>query len=129
MAFIVAALVIYVFALPHLLEALVGLPFLVKLLLSALLLIPPGFAMGMPFPSGLRALSGQDSLSRTVPTKKGAVEWAWALNAASSVLGSVLAMVIAIQFGLNVTLACGAVAYVLAMLLLRTFKRGLATGS
>ena len=52
MAFIVAALVIYVFALPHLLEALVGLPFVVKLLLSALLLIPPGFAMGMPFPSG-----------------------------------------------------------------------------
>ena len=40
------------------------------------------------------------------------------MNAASSVLGSVLAMVIAIQFGLNVTLACGAVAYMLAMLLL-----------
>ncbi len=33
------------------------------------------------------------------------------MNAASSVLGSVLAMVIAIQFGLNVTLACGAAAY------------------
>ena len=39
------------------------------------------------------------------------------MNAASSVLGSVLAMVIAIQFGLNVTLACGAAAYVLALLL------------
>ncbi len=128
MAFIVAALVIYVFALPHLLEALVGLPFIAKLLLSALLLIPPGFAMGMPFPSGLRALSGQDSFPGTVPTKHGAVEWAWAMNAASSVLGSVLAMVIAIQFGLNITLACGAVAYVLAMLLLRTFKRQLRNG-
>ncbi len=57
MAFIVAALVIYVFALPHLLGALVGLPLSVKLLISAGLLIPPGFAMGMPFPSGLRALS------------------------------------------------------------------------
>ncbi len=40
-----------------------------------------------------------------------AVEWAWAMNAAASVLGSVLAMVIAIQFGLTVTLACGAAAY------------------
>ena len=39
------------------------------------------------------------------------VEWAWAMNAAASVLGSVLAMVIAIQFGLTVTLACGAAAY------------------
>jgi len=30
--------------------------------------------------------------------------------------------VIAIQFGLNITLACGAVAYVLAMLLIPTFR-------
>jgi hypothetical protein len=39
------------------------------------------------------------------------------MNAAASVLGSVLAMVIAIQFGLNVTLACGAAAYLLALVL------------
>jgi hypothetical protein len=51
------------------------------------------------------------------------VEWAWAMNAASSVLGSVLAMVIAILFGFNVTLACGAAAYVFAMLLLPTFRK------
>jgi spermidine synthase len=122
MAFIVALFLIYVFALPHWLGALVGLPFAVKLLLTALLLIPPGFAMGMPFPSGLRALSPQDSGQEEVPAKHGAVEWAWAMNAASSVLGSVLAMVIAIQFGLNVTLVCGSAAYVVAMLLLRTLK-------
>jgi hypothetical protein len=42
------------------------------------------------------------------------------MNAASSVLGSVLAMVIAIQFGLNATLACGALAYLLALLLTQT---------
>ena len=53
-------------------------------------------------------------------TKQSAVEWAWAMNAASSVLGSVLAMVIAIQFGLNITLACGAVAYFLALMLTKT---------
>ena len=45
------------------------------------------------------------------------------MNAASSVLGSVLAMVIAIQFGLNITLLCGAAAYVLAILLLPTFGK------
>jgi hypothetical protein len=85
--------------------------------------------MGMPFPSGLRALSPQDSRPGGVPANHGAVEWAWAMNAASSVLGSVLAMVIAIQFGLNVTLACGAAAYVLAMLLLRTFQKQPAASS
>jgi uncharacterized membrane protein YgaE (UPF0421/DUF939 family) len=45
------------------------------------------------------------------------------MNAASSVLGSVLAIVIAIQFGLTTTLACGAAAYVFAMLLLPTFRK------
>jgi hypothetical protein len=41
------------------------------------------------------------------------------MNAAASVLGSVLAMVIAIQFGLTITLACGAVAYLLALAFVR----------
>ena len=50
------------------------------------------------------------------------IEWAWAMNAASSVLGSVLAMIIAIHLGLNLTLACGAAAYLLALALSRTFK-------
>jgi hypothetical protein len=118
---IVIALSIYVLVLPHLLETLIGQAFTTKLLVSALLLIPLGFVMGMPFPSGLRALSvakaGEDHIGH------GAVEWAWAMNAASSVLGSVVAIVIAIQFGLTVTLACGVVAYVVAMLLLPTFGK------
>jgi len=48
--------------LPGLLNRLVGLPFPAKLLVSAALLIPLGFAMGMPFPTGLRALA-EDSVS------------------------------------------------------------------
>ena len=56
-----------------------------------------------------------------MPDNTGAVEWAWALNAASSVLGSVLAIIIAIQFGLKITLLCGAAACVMAILLLPTF--------
>lgn len=116
-------LAVYVFALPSLLASLVGLPFVVKLLISGLLLAPPGFGMGMPFPTGLRALAGPRGEARPreaeAPAEDNAIEWAWALNAASSVLGSVLAMVIAIQFGLNFTLACGAAAYLLALALVR----------
>ena len=44
------------------------------------------------------------------------------MNAAASVLGSVLAMVLAIQFGLTVTLACGAMAYLLALLLMPALR-------
>ncbi|OLC96068.1 MAG: hypothetical protein AUH86_10505 [Acidobacteria bacterium 13_1_40CM_4_58_4] len=123
---IVAALSLYVFILPGLLNLLVGLPFVAKLLVSAVLLVPLGFAMGMPFPTGLRVLASVPA-PEFPPAQKdeanqNAVEWAWAMNAASSVLGSVLAMVIAIQFGLNVTLACGAVAYLLAFMLTGTLR-------
>ena len=120
---IVAALVLYVFILTGLLNALVGLAFIAKLLVSAALLVPLGFAMGMPFPTGLRALSLVSidiPESRSNHAGENTVEWAWAMNAASSVLGSVLAMVIAIQFGLNITLACGASAYLAALMLTRT---------
>jgi hypothetical protein len=126
LGFIVSALLLYVFILPGLLNALVGLPFEVKLLVSAGLLVPLGFAMGMPFPTGLRALASipVPEFPTTTPAESqdNAVEWAWAMNAGSSVLGSVLAIVIAIQFGLNVTLACGAAAYLTAVLLSGTLQ-------
>jgi hypothetical protein len=102
---IAAGIVLYRFILPIVISAQVGLPFAAKLAISAGLLIPLGFLMGMPFPTGLRAMSERNDMR---------VEWAWALNAAASVLGSVSAMIIAIHFGLNVTLLCGAAAYLLA---------------
>lgn len=110
---VVAALVIDVGILPWILTSLVGSPFPAKLLISAFILVPLGFVMGMPFPAGLRALAADRSKDRA------SIEWAWAMNAASSVLGSVLAIVIAIQFGLNVTLICGAISYLLALVLRR----------
>ena len=89
------------------------------LFLTAWLLIPLGFVMGMPFPTGLRALAARASAGFAVESSSAnAIEWAWAMNAAASVLGSVTAMLIAIQFGLNITLACGAAAYLLALALL-----------
>ena len=125
---ITVAIFLYVLVLPAILVSLVGLSFTIKLLVSGMLLVPLGFAMGMPFPTGLRALASTPAsefpASASVQTtalgtacEENAVEWAWAMNAASSVLGSVLAMVIAIHFGLTVTLACGAVAYLLALTL------------
>jgi hypothetical protein len=94
------------------------------------LLIPVGFAMGMPFPTGLRWLAGDkvEAEDATIAPADGAasqsnvIEWAWAMNAASSVLGSVLAIVIAIHVGLNLTLTCGAFAYMVALFLTITFR-------
>ena len=108
---VAATLLVYVWIVPAVLNRTVGTPFSAKLMISAVMLMPVGFVMGMPFPAGLRALAANRG-------KNGdSIEWAWAMNAASSVLGSVLAIVIALQLGLNVTLLCGAMAYVMAFLL------------
>ena len=84
----------------------VGLPLAAKCLLSTILLFPAGFVMGMAFPCGLKRLE------RSYPT---AVRWAWAVNSASSVLGSVAAIFFAIHLGLLQTLLLGASAYLLAL--------------
>jgi len=125
---VIITLTIYVFLLPSRLAALVGMSIEYRLLVSGVLLIPLGFIMGMPFPTGLRALAASPApeFPPGDAASDNAVEWAWAMNAAASVLGSVLAMVIAIQFGLTITLACGAAAYVLALVTIPVLARKLA---
>ena len=124
LALVIVTLLADVFFLPGRLAALVGMAFGYRLLVSGVLLIPLGFVMGMPFPTGLRALAvlPAPEFPAGQGASENAVEWAWAMNAAASVLGSVLAMVIAIQFGLTVTLACGTAAYVLALLLMPALR-------
>jgi hypothetical protein len=123
---IIAVLLFYVAVLPRVLNRLVGWPFPAKLLVSAGLLVPLGLAMGMPFPAGLRALANRHAAKSAAPSlgepSDNLVEWAWAMNAAASVLGSVMAIVLAIQFGLNVTLASAAAAYFLALALAATLR-------
>jgi hypothetical protein len=111
LAMIISALLIYVGVLPALLNRMVGAPFAVKLVISAVVLAPLGFVMGTPFPVGLKALT------MCTGDENKRIEWAWAMNAASSVLGSVLAIVIAVEFGLTATLLCGAGSYFIALLL------------
>ena len=89
-----------------LLSALVGLPLPLKAVISPALIAPLGFVMGMPFPTALRRLEEWHAPS---------VRWAWALNAASSVLGSVGALVCSIYLGLVQTLIIGGVLYLAAL--------------
>jgi len=88
----------------------VGLPLPVKVLITMLLIAPVGFLMGMPFPTGLTRLESR------YPR---AVRWAWALNAASSVMGSAGAIFLAIYLGLRTTLLIGGTLYLVALLVAR----------
>jgi hypothetical protein len=84
-------------------------PLPLKVLVTAALIVPAAFAMGMPFPTGLARLEGRHPAS---------VRWAWALNAASSVLGSASAIFFAIYIGLKETLLIGGLMYVLAAVII-----------
>jgi hypothetical protein len=89
-----------------LLSSLVWLPWGLKVVLTVALIAPLGFVMGMPFPTGLKRLEEWHAPS---------VRWAWSLNAASSVLGSVGALVCAIYLGLVQTLIVGGLFYLAAL--------------
>ncbi len=84
----------------------ITLPIAWKVVVSVALIFPAGFLMGMPFPTGL---------ARLEKWHRASVRWAWSLNAASSVLGSVAALVLAIYWGLVQTLLIGGVLYLAAL--------------
>ncbi len=86
--------------------AMLWLPIQLKIALTVAMIAPLGFAMGMPFPCALRRLEEYHPPS---------VRWAWSLNAAASVLGSVGALMCAIYLGLAQTLIIGGLFYLAAL--------------
>ena len=83
-----------------------GWPLPWKILTSIGLVAPAGFLMGIPFPTGLARLEAR---------YPAAVRWAWALNAAASVMGSAGAIFLAIYIGLKLTLITGGLLYLGAL--------------
>jgi hypothetical protein len=81
----------------------------VRILVSALMLFPCGFFMGTAFPVGLK----QAALTTDSPKA-----WYWTINGAFSVISSVLALAIAVFWGVTATLFVGLVTYLLALLAL-----------
>jgi len=96
------------FVLPSVLHALIGLALPVRALITVVLVAPTGIVMGVMIPSIVRILAAANS-----PL----VPWGWGVNGATSVIGTVIATVIAIYGGFTATFLVGAVGYLLAGLL------------
>jgi hypothetical protein len=99
--FIVATTYIY----PYLIEIALSWPLFYRGLVAVALVAPLGILMGMPFPTGLRLVSRWS---------ESAVPWMWGVNGGTTVLGSVAAILIAIQFGFTVVFLMAAFGYALA---------------
>jgi len=86
---------------------LVHLPTPLRIVITVVVLGPLGLALGMPMPTGIRLLAARGP--ELVP-------WAWGVNGAASVLGSVGAVAFAMQWGFDLALLCGALVYLAAAL-------------
>ena len=64
-----------------------------------LLFAPVAFLMGMPFPTILAA------------TRERVIPWAWAVNGCASVVGAVLATLLAVHLGSPAVIALGLALY------------------
>ena len=101
--------IFYILLMPTLFRALVGLPDMAKVMISIALIAPLAFFMGIPFPLGLKQVAG---------LAPDFVAWAWGLNGFASVLGAVLATLLAIEFGFTLVIVVALVCYMLAAVLI-----------
>ncbi|MBM3123614.1 MAG: hypothetical protein FJZ87_00905 [Chloroflexi bacterium] len=86
--------------LPRLTDWALGWPLSARLGLTALVLFPLGFLMGIPFPAGIQRIGrGTD------------VAWVWAVNGAASVIASILSAMLTLSFGFNWVFRLGGLCY------------------
>ncbi|MFT7484969.1 MAG: hypothetical protein ACI9F9_000815, partial [Candidatus Paceibacteria bacterium] len=94
---------------------LIALPVVAKIVMSFLLIGPIALQMGFFFPRGIRYI--EDCAPELVP-------WAWGANSAASVLGSILALIVAIHGGFAFTsLLAGTIYLVLGIPAARVLAR------
>ena len=103
--------VLYTLALPGLFEHLALVSTLARILVSALLIAPLAFLMGMPFPLGL------DVVAQRLPSW---IPWAWGINGSASVVGTILAMLLAIHVGFVMVVYLAVALYLSAALVLKS---------
>jgi SAM-dependent methyltransferase len=105
---IAAGLFFYIFGLDSALSPYHSSSIGVRVFVSALVIAPVAFFMGMPYPNGLDAL--QESKPHLMP-------WAWGMNGGLSVAGSALARILSVSSGFPVLLGVGIAVYLIVGLL------------
>ncbi|MDO8437112.1 MAG: SAM-dependent methyltransferase [Nitrosomonadaceae bacterium] len=103
---------LYLAILPGLFQALIHLPDAAKIVISVMLIAPLAVCMGIPFPTGMMRLAG---------TAQDTIPWVWAINGCASVVGAVLATLLAIHLGFSVVILLAVLIYGLACAALRGF--------
>jgi hypothetical protein len=109
---ITALTLFYLVGLTPLTDAAQVWPLTARILLALAVLAPLGLCLGMFMPLGIGAVARLTEASRVY------VAWGWAVNGFASVIGAVLATILAMTFGFGVVLVLALVAYLAAMVAL-----------
>ncbi|SEL61494.1 SAM-dependent methyltransferase [Nitrosovibrio tenuis] len=107
---IAAFSLLYLALLPYLFRFLIHLPDAAKIPISIALIAPLALCMGIPFPTGM---------ARLASTADDAIPWAWAINGFASVIGAVLATLLAIHLGFAAVILLAVLIYTAAAAALR----------
>ena len=91
-------------------------PFAARATISFAVLAPLGLCLGAFMPLGVGTISELTALRREY------VAWAWAVNGFASVIGSVLATILAMTYGFGTLLVLGLAMYVVALTALRVLS-------
>jgi hypothetical protein len=108
LATLIVAILACAFGYPAIVQALLGQPYLVRCIAVIAMVAPLGVLMGIPFPSGIQKVSEHGQ--RAVP-------WMWGINGGSTVLGSILAIIVAIWLDFTTVLIVAAIGYAIALAL------------
>lgn len=101
------------FLLPVIVGASIGLPLLVRICMTLLIVAPLGLCLGAFLPIGLAIFASSTEFEREY------VAWCWAVNGFFSVVGSVLATIVAMSVGFDILMLTALVLYVIAVLVIR----------
>ena len=109
--------IILFYSISPILNNFLGLNILIRALISSFILVPLGFILGIPFPTGI-ILAKETGVSSYIT-------WMYGINGTMSVLGAVVTISISTIFGFQVSLILGACCYLLIAIIFAIRKRRL----
>jgi hypothetical protein len=85
------------------------------------LILPLGFLLGIPFPTGIQILK-QNNLEKFIP-------WMYGVNGILTVLGSITAVILSMTLGFNITFLTGMLSYFILFLISYKYSKNSLTKS
>jgi len=108
--------ILYIIILPQVFNAFLSTDLGTRLAISIAATFPIGFLLGIPFPVGMRFMDQR--------YESNDVQWIWGINSVYSMLGSVLAVIIAISYGFSSAFFSGGLVYIVAFVIGHTLFKG-----